>query len=81
MPKRIIRVNQLYGRNGVIPVGPTKFYEDFVHHPGGEENVPGTNVPRLKLVSLGDRAKGAFEDESDALVEALRAHRNSALTA
>jgi hypothetical protein len=78
MSKRILRVSQIYGPGNPIPVGATKFYEDFVYHEGGDEYVPGTNVPRLRLMNLGPRAKGGFEDDVDAVVEGLRAVRDAA---
>jgi hypothetical protein len=74
---RIIRRNKIYGKDGPIPVGRTKFDEDFVYRDGGEECIPGTNVSRLRLARLGPRALGAFDDEIDAVVEGLRAERDA----
>ncbi len=73
---RIIRRNKIYGKDGSIPVGRTKFDEDYVYREGGPEFIPGTNVPRLRLANLGPRALGAFSDEVDAVVEGLRAERD-----
>ena len=72
---RIERLNTLYGPGGKLGVGRTKFWQDLVFN-GTDEFVPGTDVPRLQLVSLGKRAKGAFEDEVDALIEGLRRWRD-----
>src|SRR5262245_14791522 len=70
----ILRTKRIYARIGV---GKTKFFEDYVQHPGGEEYVPGTQVRRLRLVNLGERALGGFEDEVDELIEALRRERDA----
>jgi hypothetical protein len=77
MSKRLLRPKQIYGRDGRIPVGRTKFNEDMVYRDGGEPNIPGTDVARLHLVRLGPRSVAAFEDEVDATVEALRRHRDA----
>jgi hypothetical protein len=76
---KLIRVKEIFGRGKPIPVGQTKFLEDYVHNPRGPEEqfIPGTNVPRLKLVKIGPRAVAAFDDEIDALIEALRAERDA----
>jgi hypothetical protein len=59
-------------------VGHSKFWEDFVYHPGGDEYVPGTNkVHRLIPVPLGVRAVGFFDDEVEKLLEGLRAERQA----
>jgi hypothetical protein len=73
---KLLRVRNIYGLGNPIPVGKTAFWENFVYHEGGEENVPGTNTPRLKLVNIGERAVAAFDDEVAALVEGLRAARD-----
>ena len=74
----ILRPKQIYGTaDGRIPVGRTKFFEDYVYRDGGEKFIPGTNVPRLRLANLGLRALGAFSDEVDAVVEGLRAERDA----
>ena len=73
MSKRILRVTDIYGPGGRIPVKKSKFYEDFVYHPGGEENIPKTDIPRLRLIGLGSRAKGGLEEHVDAIVDGLAA--------
>jgi hypothetical protein len=75
--KRILRPAQVHGPNNKIPVGHTKFFEDMVYHEGGDEFVPGTKIRRLRRVPLGERAIGFLEDEVDALIEGLRAHRDA----
>jgi hypothetical protein len=77
MPTTIMRLNEVHGRGRPIPVGLTKFYEDFVYRDGEDEFIPGTAVKRLRTVKLGLRAVGFFADEVFALVEALRAARDS----
>jgi hypothetical protein len=76
-PKRALRPNQIYGRGNPIPVGRTKFFEDLVYCEGGDELIPGTSIPRLRLTRLGPRVLVGFADEVDAIVEALRAARDA----
>jgi predicted DNA-binding transcriptional regulator AlpA len=53
------------------------FWANYVHHSEDDPYLPGTTIPRLKPVQLGLRAIGFFTDEIDALLEALRALRDS----
>ena len=72
----VIRPKGICDRLGI---GESKLYEDFVARPGDEEEcIPGTNVPKLKLVVLGPRAVGAVSTEIDALIMALAAERDAA---
>jgi hypothetical protein len=80
-PTRIPRSPQVFGPNGIIPVGHTKFHEDYRYREGGEKFIPGTKIPRLRHVKLGERAVGFYEDEVVAVAEALRRHRDSTLAA
>jgi predicted DNA-binding transcriptional regulator AlpA len=73
-PKRIVRQKEVYGRLGC---GHTKFEHDYKYHEGGEENVPGTNVPRLKPIPLGPRNIGFLDNEIDNLIDALAALRDA----
>jgi hypothetical protein len=80
MTTRILRPAQLYRTKrgeGKLAVGHTKFEKHFVLHDDDDPCVPGTNVPRLRAVALGERAIGFFEDEVDALIEGLRQHRDA----
>ena len=77
MAKRMLRPQQIYGRNGRIPVGRTSFWDNIVFREGGDLHIPGTKVPRLRLAHIGVRAVAGFEDEVDAIVEGLRAHRDA----
>ncbi len=62
---------------GRVAVGKTKFDEDFVDHGRhGETFIPGTTIRRLRPVRLGPRCIAFPSDEVDALIEALRAHRD-----
>jgi hypothetical protein len=76
---KLLRVGQIYGRGGPIPVGKTQFYENIVYRKGGPENIPGTDIPRLRLTSLSERVRVGFEDEVHAIAEALRARRDAAI--
>jgi hypothetical protein len=88
MANGMTRPSDLYGRKGSkgrpdskgrLGIGRSKFYKDYVYKIGGEQFIPGTTVPRLKLVNLGERALAALDDEVDALIEALRAERDANL--
>ena len=67
MAKRLLRPAQVFGPNGRLPVGRTKFYADFV----------ATN--RIRLVHLGPRAVAVVEDELDELIEDLRRKRDAGM--
>jgi hypothetical protein len=69
----MLRLKRIYARLGV---GKTKFDEDYRYHDDSDPFLPGTEIPRLKLAHIGKRAVAGFEDEVDALVEALRQHRD-----
>lgn len=73
---RLLRPKKLYGPDSKFGVGRTKFWKDIVFHDGDNPFIPGTEIPRLKLVRIGARAVAAFEDETDEIVEALRQHRD-----
>ena len=55
---RLLRPSLLYGKHGLLGVGRTKFFEDYVHRNDGavEQFIAGTSVRRLKLVKIGQRA-------------------------
>jgi hypothetical protein len=74
----LLRVRGIYGPGNAIPVGHTNFWANFVHDENGPpvQNIPGTDVPKLRLVNIGLRARAAFDDEVYALVEGLRAWRD-----
>jgi hypothetical protein len=59
-----------------LGVGKSNFHENFVLQKGGPAHLPGTNIPRLRPIVLGPRARGFIDDEVDALIEALRRLRN-----
>ncbi|MDR6306242.1 putative ATP-dependent Lon-type protease [Nitrobacter vulgaris] len=69
---RLLRRNTVYGPHGKLPVGRTKFNDDYVYREGGAEFIPGTSIPRLRPVRLGPRAIAFAEDEVEAVIEALR---------
>jgi hypothetical protein len=80
MTRGIIRQTRLYGKGGMLGVGKSKYFDDIVFHDESDPYIPGTNIPRLRLASLGKLTKVAFEDEVFALIEALRAERDAKLT-
>lgn len=59
--------------------GRTKFDEDYVLKNEDNPFVPNTDnrVKRVRPVPLGERARGFFSDEIDALIAALRALRDA----
>jgi hypothetical protein len=75
---RALRPKQIYGKDGPIPVGKTKFNQDIIQHEGGDRFIPGTRVPRLRLARLGPRTVVGFADEVADIVEALRRERDEA---
>lgn len=77
---KLLRVNAIYGPGNPIPVGKTNFHTNYIHDDAGppDQFIPGTNVPKLKLVHIGPRAVAAFDDEVAALLEGLRAARDKA---
>jgi len=75
MALRILRPSRLYGRDGRLGIGKTMFFRSIVYHDGGDPLIPGTNVPRLRLIRIGSKALGAVEDEVDGLIEGLRRER------
>jgi predicted DNA-binding transcriptional regulator AlpA len=70
---RILRLREAWQTLGI---GRTNFFDNYLYREGGDETVPGTNVRRLRPVSLGPRALGIFFDELQATIEALRHHRD-----
>lgn len=72
---RLLRRNAVYGPQGKLPVGRTKFTDDYVYRDGGPEFISGTRIPRLRPVRLGPRAIAFAEDEVEAVIEALRLER------
>ena len=57
---KILRLPEVFDRQvGRIPVGPTKFYEDFVH------------TGRVKLIPLGPQAVGVSDANIDQVVAQL----------
>jgi predicted DNA-binding transcriptional regulator AlpA len=73
MTKRIVRNK---GAREMLGVGNSIFYENYVYR-GSDENIPGTDVPRLKPVALGERAVGYFVDEVEAVIAGLRRWRDA----
>lgn len=59
-----------------IGVGRTKFKDDIIAQPGGDEFIPGTRIARLRPVKLGHRSTAFPSDEVEALIEALKADRD-----
>jgi hypothetical protein len=63
--RRLSRPKNVYGPQGRLPVGRTKFYEDYV------------NTGRLRLVRLGPKSVAVVDDEVDKLITELIAERDA----
>jgi hypothetical protein len=63
---------------GRLGIGVSKFRDEFVDWDNGVAVVPGTKIRRLRPVLMGPKSIGFLSDETDALIEALRRHRDSA---
>lgn len=74
---KMVRVCRCFGRNGLLPLGKTAFYENVVLRDENDPFIPGTKVHRLRLTSIGPNVRVAFEDEIEAIAKALRAERDS----
>jgi hypothetical protein len=77
---KFLRFSETFGRRGRIPLGHSAAYENYIFRPGGDDFIPGTKIPRLRRVALGERAIGFVESEVDALIEALAAQRDVAFS-
>jgi hypothetical protein len=62
--RSLIRPKNVYGPGGRLPIGRTKFYEDFV------------NTGRIRLVRLGPKSVAVVDDELDQLINELIAERD-----
>ena len=79
--RSLTRTNLLYnkkGRPGRLAIGRSCFYANFVLRDENDPFIPGTDVPRLKLLPLSANATAAFDDEIDAVIEGLRCWRDKA---
>jgi predicted DNA-binding transcriptional regulator AlpA len=74
MAKIILRLKQVLSR---LACGKTKFEEDYRHHTPDDPHVPGTDIPRVKPIPLGERNIGFLESEIDDLIDALAALRDA----
>jgi hypothetical protein len=75
----ITRVNLLFnqlGRPGRLGIGRSTFYDNFVQHSADDPFIPGTDVPRLKLLRLSANATACFDDEVDGVIEGLKRWRD-----
>ena len=78
MGTTMVRVGAVYGgRDGLIPVGKTYFYQNIVLRDERDPYIPGTKVKRLRLHNISEKIRVAFRDEIEALAEALRAERDA----
>jgi predicted DNA-binding transcriptional regulator AlpA len=74
MPRIILRLKDVLNR---LACGKTKFDDDYRHHSDDDPYVPGTNIPRVKPIPLGERNIGYLEHEVDELIDALAKLRDA----
>jgi hypothetical protein len=74
MPRTLLRLKALLNR---LACGKTKFEEDYRWHSDDDPYVPGTTIPRLKLLHLGERNIAGLEHELDALIDGLAKLRDA----
>jgi hypothetical protein len=67
-PGKFVRRKEAWGRMGC---GRTKFVEDYEYHSADDPFVPGTQIPRVKPISLGPVNVAFLDIHLDALVDAL----------
>jgi hypothetical protein len=71
---RLIRPKFVYDvERGPLPVGHTRFHEDFALKDESDPFIPHTTVRRIKLVDIGPRARAVDEAEIDRVVAELAA--------
>lgn len=63
-PRKILRPKETWARLGC---GKTKGGEDYELHSAADPFVPGTQIPRLRPLSLGARNKGFLEHGASVL--------------
>jgi len=63
-------------RAGRLGISRSTFHDNFVLHSAADPFIPGTDVPRLKLLHLAPNAAAAFNNDIDALEEGLRRWRD-----
>ncbi len=71
MSARILRGRQTYGPTGRLPLSRSKFYDAIVLHDEADPNIPGTDIPRVRIVKLAGNASGFVEGEIDRVNAAL----------
>jgi hypothetical protein len=67
-PRRIVREKEACAR---LACGRTKFREDYKLNDPADPHVPGTEIPRVKPISLGPVNVGFLDDQLDTLINAL----------
>ncbi len=65
-PRRLVRLSDVYGRGGMLPVGRSTFYKDYIQ------------TGRVRLVPLGPRIRAVVEDEITEIVDEIIAERDNA---
>jgi hypothetical protein len=61
-------------QKGVFDISKSKFYNDFVLTDPADPNIPGTDIPRLRLVHLGGKSVAVDDGDTSRVVQALKGH-------
>jgi hypothetical protein len=77
---RVTRVGKMFNhkdrkgvpQKGVFDISKSKFYNEFVLTDPADPNIPGTDIPRLRLVYLGGKSVAVDDDDASRVVQALQ---------
>jgi hypothetical protein len=78
---RIVRVGKLFNRKnknkgidekGIFDIGRARGYRDYLLTDPADPFIPGTDVPRLRLIHLGGKSVGVSDDEINRVVAGLQ---------
>jgi hypothetical protein len=78
---RIVRVGKLFNRKnknkgidekGIFDIGRARGYRDYLLTDPTDPFIPGTDVPRLRLIHLGGKSVGVSDDEINRVVAGLQ---------
>ena len=59
-------------QKGVFDISRSKFYKEFVLTDPADPNIPGTDIPRLRLVYLGGKSVAVDDGDTSRVVQGLQ---------
>ena len=72
----IYRLSRLYnrprGQDGLMGVGKTKLHEDYLLRDASDPLIPGTDVERMQVIPLGEKAVGVVSTEVERVQAGLQ---------